>query len=394
MVSPHPKTFVSYTHDSAEHRAAVLAFANFLRAHGIDVELDQWAGERQDWYAWALKNITEADFVIVVASEGYRRMGDGNGPVDRNLGGQAEAAALRELLQRDRGNWTRKLLPVVLPGHNVDEIPLFLQPYSADHFIVSALTLEETDDLLRHLTRQPLHIRPELGALPVLPPRAAFPAPAAEQRGVALLQELTLAWRSELLSRHYQPQEPLVEVHLVPAQPTARYRVVQLERISDGLAGLGRAEGLFSQQQSVTVDSNADVAAAYSTDWRSGQGGLAVLRTGQRSCWFALPKATIGHILDRDDLSLKIADRLQSLLRIDLPLPGVIAPAIGLDPVTSTTRLGTLAEASASTVSLSLNAPERIRIDPEEPYSPEELRGATQEVAEELVARLAAPLKR
>ncbi len=183
MASPNPRTFLSYTHDSLEHCEAVLAFAIFLRQHGIDVELDRWAGERQDWYAWALRNITEADFVIVVASEGYRRMGDGNGPGDRNLGGQAEAAALRELLQRDRGNWTRKLLPVVLPGRSIDEIPLFLQPRSADHFVVPAVTLEGTDDLLRHLTRQPLHIRPELGALPILPPRSPSPVPAAEQSG-------------------------------------------------------------------------------------------------------------------------------------------------------------------------------------------------------------------
>jgi hypothetical protein len=167
----HPKVFISYTHDSREHHDAVREFATFLRSQGIDVVLDQWVNDqRQDWQAWATKNILESDFVIVVASPGYRRMGDGFGPNDRNLGGQAEAAALRDLLQSDRRGWTPKLLPVILPGHTVGEIPLFLQPHAADHYPVASCTPEGTDDLLRHITRQPRHLLPPLGRLPVLPP--------------------------------------------------------------------------------------------------------------------------------------------------------------------------------------------------------------------------------
>jgi hypothetical protein len=169
----HPQVFISYTHDSREHCDAVREFATFLRSgQGIDVVLDQWAGDRrQDWQAWATKNILESGFVIVVASEGYRRMGDGFGPNDRNLGGQAEAATLRDLLQGNRQDWTRKLLPVILPGHSVEEIPQFLQPRAADHYFVESCTPEGAEELLRHLTRQPRHLLPPLGKPPVLPPR-------------------------------------------------------------------------------------------------------------------------------------------------------------------------------------------------------------------------------
>ncbi|MEU4248940.1 SEFIR domain-containing protein [Amycolatopsis sp. NPDC026612] len=174
MPRDHPKVFVSYTHDSPEHLESVREFATFLRSgQGIDVVLDQWVSDRrQDWQAWATKNILESDFVIVVASEGYRRMGDGYGPNDRNPGGQAEAATLRDLLLGDRQDWTRKLLPVVLPGHGVEEIPQFLQPRAADHYVIGSITPEGTDELLRHLTGQPRHLLPPLGEQPVLPPRS------------------------------------------------------------------------------------------------------------------------------------------------------------------------------------------------------------------------------
>ncbi|WP_372666429.1 hypothetical protein [Amycolatopsis kentuckyensis] len=211
---------------------------------------------------------------------------------------------------------------------------------------------------------------------------------------MALLEDLAVTWRSKILAWRHQPPRPLVEVHLVPAQPTARYGVLLLEQIATSLAALGRADGLFSPDQSVTVESNADAASAFSTDWRSGEGGLAVLRTGQRSCWFALPTVGLNSIVDREDMTQRVAERLHTLLAIGLPIPGRLAPAIGLDPVTPTTRLGRLVEASATSGSFSIGNPQRVRVNPEEHLSPEELRRANAAVAEELVARLAAPLRR
>jgi len=36
------KVFISYSHDSAEHSARVLALADKLREMGVDVELDRY----------------------------------------------------------------------------------------------------------------------------------------------------------------------------------------------------------------------------------------------------------------------------------------------------------------------------------------------------------------
>lgn len=156
MTVPVPKVFISYAHESAEHMARVRALAEFLRETGLEVVLDVWsAGGRQDWYAWAIKEMTSADFVLVVASARYAVTGDGSGPNTGNRGVQSEAALLRELVYADRDLWMSKILPVVLPGQTVDQIPLFLQPYTASHFLVDAIDAIGTEELLRVIEGRP-----------------------------------------------------------------------------------------------------------------------------------------------------------------------------------------------------------------------------------------------
>jgi hypothetical protein len=72
---PHavPRVFVSYAHDSAEHKRQVLRFCALLSQLGIDVRVDEWAsGRRRDWFVWMLDQFRCADHVIVIASPRYR----------------------------------------------------------------------------------------------------------------------------------------------------------------------------------------------------------------------------------------------------------------------------------------------------------------------------------
>ncbi|MEU5691763.1 toll/interleukin-1 receptor domain-containing protein [Actinosynnema sp. NPDC020468] len=174
-----PFVFVSYTHDSPWHKQQVLDLATFLAAQRLHVCLDQWEpASRQDWYRWALANIPKADFVLAVVSAPFRDAADGRVSAEENRGLQAEAGLLRELLHTRRDEWTAKILPVVLPGHTPDEIPLFLQPRTADHYPVDAFTVEGAEDLLRAITGQAAHPRPPMGdAAPVLGPRARVERP-------------------------------------------------------------------------------------------------------------------------------------------------------------------------------------------------------------------------
>ncbi|MBB5159255.1 toll/interleukin-1 receptor domain-containing protein [Saccharopolyspora phatthalungensis] len=178
-----PTVFISYTHDSDEHREAVLRFAQLLAKNGIRSVNDFWADpDRRNWGEWAEKYINESNYTLVIASERYRRVGNGEVPDDENQGGQWEVAYLRERLQRSRSEWTRRILPVVLPGRLVEEIPSFLQPSGCTRYHVSELSEAGIEALYRTLTFQPEHVAPKLGRPLVLPPKSGPGSPGWETR--------------------------------------------------------------------------------------------------------------------------------------------------------------------------------------------------------------------
>ncbi|WP_405137802.1 SEFIR domain-containing protein [Nocardia sp. NBC_01388] len=160
-----PRVFITYSHDSDEHKSLVREFANFLRVEaGIDVHLDQWYdNQRRDWSSWAIEQLTRADFVLVIASPDYQSRADGLAQSHEGRGAQFETAILRNDMTRNLNEQTRRILPVVLPGRSIDEIPMFLMAYSATHYVISEFTLAGIADLRVALTGQGEHPMPELG---------------------------------------------------------------------------------------------------------------------------------------------------------------------------------------------------------------------------------------
>ncbi|HUC57971.1 MAG TPA: SEFIR domain-containing protein, partial [Streptosporangiaceae bacterium] len=151
-----PRVFISYAHESEDHKRSVSQFAAFLITEGMDVRIDSEDNQgRRDWQLWASKEIRAADFVLVIASPQCREVGDGDEPPDVPRGLRAEMNTLRELYYSEPHVWPKKILPVVLPGRSVREIPIFLQPYTADHYDVASFTDEGARPLLRHLRHPP-----------------------------------------------------------------------------------------------------------------------------------------------------------------------------------------------------------------------------------------------
>lgn len=168
-----PEVFVSYAHDSEEHKDNVLRLCRLLAECGVATRMDRWSLDmRRDWQDWATREITTADYVIIVASPRCRLVGDGRNDPDTNRGLQAEMRLLRELYHSDYPQWSKKMLPVVLPGYSIEDIPLFLQPHTADRFHIDSYTPEGAEALLRLLHRRPPFTRPEVKPPPDLPPQA------------------------------------------------------------------------------------------------------------------------------------------------------------------------------------------------------------------------------
>jgi hypothetical protein len=164
-VAKSPRVFVSYAHDSPKHKNLVLQLATFLRVQvGVDVHLDQWYdGQRRDWAAWASEHLQSADFILVIASPAYRRRADGLAAPHDGRGSQYEAAIIRNNLTRDLLAETQRVLPVVLPGGTVDDLPAFLCGYSMTHYRVDDFTLDGVADLLRAFSGQPASRLPRRG---------------------------------------------------------------------------------------------------------------------------------------------------------------------------------------------------------------------------------------
>ncbi len=162
-----PRVFVSYSHDDEDHKTLVRRFAEFLHRHvGLEVHLDQWAdGARVDWSRWALRQLKAADYTLAIASPKYRRRTDGEEPPHIGRGAQFEGAVLRDQVTGDIDEYTARILPVVLPGRAVDEIPQFLNPYSTTHFVVRQFQVADSgvQSLVRAIARRPEHAPPDDG---------------------------------------------------------------------------------------------------------------------------------------------------------------------------------------------------------------------------------------
>src|SRR5436309_2313566 len=67
-----PKVFISYSHDTPQHKEWVLRLASDLRAAGVDAILDQWdLAPGQDIVTFVTNGIASSDRVILVCTDKY-----------------------------------------------------------------------------------------------------------------------------------------------------------------------------------------------------------------------------------------------------------------------------------------------------------------------------------
>ena len=119
-----------------------------------------------------------------------------------------------------------------------------------------------------------------------------------------------------------------------------------------------------------------------------GTTGLAVLRTGQRSAWEALPKTDglSAAIFDPEHIATRLATLLDLLLAVPIPLPTRIVPVAGIAPAMLVTR-GTVGMPHHGAVTIRMTD-QPVRTEAVEAVSADGLRRAAAQVAEELAARL------
>lgn len=186
------RVFISYSHDSAEHRDRVRRLANRLIRDGVDcvIDLDE-PNPPEGWWRWMERQLADADFVLVVCTAGYFQKATASGEAAGH-GATFESVLLIQTLY-DSGMRNRKFIPVLFEDLPTSEILLPLRPYSRYRLDRDA----EYEELLRHLTGQPKRIRPPLGRVPELPPEETGTAGAL--RPFLLRSRFPQRWREALL---------------------------------------------------------------------------------------------------------------------------------------------------------------------------------------------------
>lgn len=130
--------FISYSHDSTEHRDRVLSLSERLRTDGIATILDRYVGKGsppEGWPRWMMNGLNAATYVVCVCTETYRRRFLGQEVPDKGKGADWEGALVSQALYDARSR-TNKFIPVLFQRADEPHIPEPLRPQT--HYVLDS----------------------------------------------------------------------------------------------------------------------------------------------------------------------------------------------------------------------------------------------------------------
>ncbi len=159
-----PKAFISYSHDSPEHKKWVLDLATRLRSSGVDAVIDQWDLRPGDDLAHFMETqLTAADRVLMVCTEKYvEKANAGIGGV-----GYEKMIVTAALLARIDSN---KVIPLIRQAGGAT-LPTFLRTKLYLDFSRPDQFEFSFDELVRTMHNAPLFEKPPItkSPFPVVP---------------------------------------------------------------------------------------------------------------------------------------------------------------------------------------------------------------------------------
>jgi len=157
-----PKAFISYSHDSQEHKKWVLDFATRLRNTGVDAILDQWElGPGDDLPYFMERHLASADRVLMICTDRYvEKANAGAGGV-----GYEKMIVTADLLKTIDSN---KVIPIIRQSGTY-ALPTFLKSKLFLDFSRDDQYEFSFDELTRALHNAPLFVKPPVGNNPFDP---------------------------------------------------------------------------------------------------------------------------------------------------------------------------------------------------------------------------------
>lgn len=132
------EVFISYRQTDEEQRQRVRSFAERLRDADIDVILDQFfrekkaGGPNEGWPKWSSDNALNAQFVLIIGTQGWFECFEGTQKPGTALGAACEAADIRQRIY-DAAGVIENIRVVLFDKADRDHIPGRLSPYQYFH---------------------------------------------------------------------------------------------------------------------------------------------------------------------------------------------------------------------------------------------------------------------
>jgi SEFIR domain/TIR domain/SIR2-like domain len=136
MPSQPLRVFISYSHDSTQHKDLVLSFAERLRKDGIDAQIDQYVKGRplEGWPRWMLDKLDCAEFVLLICTETYYRRFRGHEEPDKGRGVDWEGQLITLEIYNAKSH-AAKFAPVIFGSKDREFIP---EPLSDQFYLLNS----------------------------------------------------------------------------------------------------------------------------------------------------------------------------------------------------------------------------------------------------------------
>jgi hypothetical protein len=157
-----PKAFISYSHDTQEHKKWALQLATRLRNNGIDAILDQFELQPgADLPHFMETNLSSADKIIMICTDQYvNKANNGQGGV-----GYEKMIITSSLIKNIDAN---KIIPIIRQNGTL-EVPTFLKSKLYINFSKEDDFEFNYDELVRSIHNSPLFEKPLIGNNPFKP---------------------------------------------------------------------------------------------------------------------------------------------------------------------------------------------------------------------------------
>lgn len=155
-----PTVFISYSHDSEEHKNWVLQLATRLRSNGVNVILDRWNLKLgSDLASFMERGLSKSQRIISICSDVYvRKANDGKGGA-----GYEKQIMTAEFINDQNTNW---VIPLIKNNPNDRKTPIFLGGRMYISFEESHLYESKYEELLRDILDEPILPIPPIGKNP------------------------------------------------------------------------------------------------------------------------------------------------------------------------------------------------------------------------------------